>query len=427
MKSKLLIPFLLVCCTAMSQQKITTGTPINDLFIPHLINSSVKSMRLSDYFDRLLIIDFWATNCSGCVAQLPKLSILQKKFGNKLAVLPVTYEDEQRVSAFFKKNKYVQGVDLPLVVEDKNLAAAFKHLSIPHEVWIYKGKLVAVTASDYVTAGNIQFILDGHQNNWQVKNDFLLPVDTAKAFLQIDPAQYADAGGRLQYAAVFGYRENPGLGRIEGTTYDTVRHTRRDFFINKTILSAYLDYWSELSDSSANRVYPINLPASRVVLEVKDPSIDPFKKGEYMDVWHRQHLICYESVSPDTPQTSRQRARRIIADLDHLLGLHGRYEVRRQSCWLLVKTGTTSRVHPNNAGENGYQITTESITYVMNQQPGNKPVFNETGDTTPIYLDTPITSWTDLDALRSILQPYGIGIREEERDVQLFILTDKAP
>ena len=66
------------------------------------------------YFSNLrntvVILNFWATWCPPCVAEMPELQALHKKYGNRVAFVLVTSEKPEVVEAFMEKNQYVMPV-----------------------------------------------------------------------------------------------------------------------------------------------------------------------------------------------------------------------------------------------------------------------------------------------------------------------------
>jgi len=446
MKKLIIVLLLSLGITAAAQQKkvlkkaarpavknLTVGDQVPDILIPRLINYKSKSAKLSDFKCDLMIIDFWSINCSGCVAGLPKMKALQDKFGDSIKILPVTFDPEKTTVDFWKTNRYTKGLDLLSVVGDKTFEAYFKHLGIPHEIWIYKDTVVAITFADYVTEDNIRAILQGKRVNWPIKNDFITPIDYNKPFLHIDNRQYTDTVGPVKYAAVFGYREQDIAGK-NGVHKDTVRHTIRSYFVNDLVLSAYERCWQELRDPEMENFEADHPLITRCILEVKNPMdyAEIEQSGEYLNVWHRKHLFCYEAVSPDTGQTREQLARADLANLDYLLGLHGRFETRKVKCLVLVKTGgdaklTTSGGYGKTAYENGKVVLKNaelaSLLYQMNKYVGNPPVFDETKFKGHVDMDLDATSWTDIAGIRASLQNYGLDLKEEERELEMFVLT----
>lgn len=414
------------------QQKgrtLNVGDMVPDTFIPKILNDTKGSAMLSDYKDRLLIVDFWDTNCKGCIAAMPRLEALQKRFGNTLKILPVTVESAPDIKKFLAENHYTKDLNISTVVEDKTLGNLFRYKILSHEAWIYKGKLVALTQVDYIDSTNIQFILDGKKNNWPVKDDYLPPVDYSKPFLQVDNRQYTEKTGPLRYVAFFGYR--PNIYSESGVAYDSVRHTRRDYFTNYTALTAYMMYWSKIRPEGF--VYPAK---NRIVLEVKDST--RFKNGDdfndYNDVVHRKLLFCYESVRPDNGETPAQQAKAAITDLDYFLGVHARYEKRKTRCLVLVSTGATDKLKtiPAVIDENDRSVKTEHgsdmkyFLMMLNETKNIPPVIDETNYKGEYFMQLKLDSYANIPALRTALQAYGLDLKEEEREIEMFVVTDNA-
>jgi len=51
-----------------------------------------RTVRLSDFRGKVVLINFWTTWCSACVGEMPALVALQKKHGNNLAIIGVSLD-----------------------------------------------------------------------------------------------------------------------------------------------------------------------------------------------------------------------------------------------------------------------------------------------------------------------------------------------
>jgi cytochrome c biogenesis protein CcmG, thiol:disulfide interchange protein DsbE len=79
------------------------GKPAPDLSIQTL-NGKGK-ISLESVQGKLLVIDFWATWCGPCKQSFPKLEELSKKVGEKVAIVGISVDDEQKgVLEFAKEN-----------------------------------------------------------------------------------------------------------------------------------------------------------------------------------------------------------------------------------------------------------------------------------------------------------------------------------
>ena len=82
--------------------------------------------------DEVVFLNFWATWCSPCVAELPEIQKLYEKYGDKLVFMLVTNESPEVVKAFMDKHGYMlpvfysqAGIGMPQVLEHSSLPTTF--------------------------------------------------------------------------------------------------------------------------------------------------------------------------------------------------------------------------------------------------------------------------------------------------------------
>jgi len=83
-----------------------------------------KTVRSSDFKDKVVILDFWATWCPPCRAEIPGFVELQKKYqaqGLRVVGVSVDQASAETVKAFAQKS----GINYPVVLADTNIVDAF--------------------------------------------------------------------------------------------------------------------------------------------------------------------------------------------------------------------------------------------------------------------------------------------------------------
>ncbi|WP_342328709.1 redoxin domain-containing protein [Pedobacter sp. FW305-3-2-15-E-R2A2] len=419
---------------------LNIGDQLPDFEIPVIINGTKRSMRSSAFKDQLLIIDFWSIYCSGCIAAMPKMDSLQKHFGDKIKILPVTYEAETLVTNFWKKNRNTKNLGLSSVVEDKIFSSYFRHQTIPHEAWIYQGKVIAITTEQYVDKTNIQKVLNGELIKWPIKNDFYVFDGSKEPLFKVNTTQ-VNPSSIINYAAISGYKEqvnSEGLSGGSGVVRDPNEKKVRVFFLNQAIFTSYELNWRNIINPTTLVRPSAAITPNQIVWQVTDRSRYKYEfKTDYQANWIRKNGICFESLNPDTGQTQAEISRSIVKNLNYLLGLDVRWEKRKEKILVLIRTTDKDKLKSKTVltdykdqfkVEGNIQrfrsTNLTSVVYKLNEQEQNPYVFDETGYKNEVDLDLNIHSWTDIASIRKALQAYDLDLKEEERLVDKFVFAE---
>jgi len=83
-----------------------------------------KTVHLSDFRGKAVLLNFWATWCQPCKIEMPWFEQLQKQYGNDgLQVIGVAMDDASKEDvAKFAKNL---GVDYPILLGKENVGDAY--------------------------------------------------------------------------------------------------------------------------------------------------------------------------------------------------------------------------------------------------------------------------------------------------------------
>lgn len=411
---------------APNKTALKIGDQVPDITINNIINyrgadgKPTATAKLSDFKGKLLILDFWDTYCSSCIEVLPKLDSLQKAFGDSISILPVTAQSEQSIKKFLSNNGYLKGYTIQTIVEDKILGRLFPHTMIPHDVWIdHNGKVCAITDAQYITTLNIRALLHGKSLDWAIKKD-IVDYNEAKPLLNANLI----SGGTIYYSTITPFIS--GVPPAFGVKEDTIHSTIRTYVINFPILKMYLIAFGHL----------FAFPANHIVLEVKDKNNYIYDKSRgYAADWNQKHSYSYESNLPSTI-TDKERLRLMAQDMNKYLSLYGRMETRRLQCLILSLSKndislfqTKGEKHLNTLSETTgakalRNARLSNLVWKMNDMPGTMPVVDETGYSGKVDMVFNVNSFDDVPQLRKELARYGLKLSQEERSLEVLVLSE---
>lgn len=404
-------------------QSLSIGDSLPTTVINNTINNNNITIRTSDYKNKLLILDFWSTSCISCLEALPLFDKLQRKFDKKVKILAVTQEKYKDVNSFWKKNGYTKNIKLTFVVNDLILSSYFPHVSLPHEVWIYNGRIIAITNGDYVDEYNIKKVLAGEKIDWVVKKDFR-DFDSRIPLFKINVNQINQKLTNLHYVAISGYL--PGIGNDAlfsdfGIIRDKIQKTIRVYILNASIYNAFIGL-TNLSGIINSLIKPSQLTdPNQVIWNVSDKNKYQYfnkNKSGYISEWMLNHSFCYESLSSDTGQTDEQLYKQVMSELNLLLGLDVQWKKQSQKVYVLIKNRNITPIKRLN-----YGIYSSNLVHSMNQRVNSPYVFDETGEN--LLLPENISKYERLDSLNMILKNHGLILKEEEREVDKLMFNEK--
>jgi peroxiredoxin len=117
-----------------------------------LMTEDGSKTQISDYRGKVLLLNFWATDCGGCVLEIPSFIELQKAYKDKgfTAVgvsMDISYEDLKnaneawgRVRPFMAKH----GTNYPIAMGDDAISKAYALNAFPATYLIDKSGKIAV-------------------------------------------------------------------------------------------------------------------------------------------------------------------------------------------------------------------------------------------------------------------------------------------
>ena len=121
-----------------------------------LKDSSGKTAQLKDYRGKVVLLDFWATWCTGCKKEIPWFSELQRKYGEKgFAMVGVSLDEGgwNVLKPFLAENK----VPYRMLLGDDTTAQQYGITNLPDTFLIdQQGRVAAVYRAGLVDKDDVE-------------------------------------------------------------------------------------------------------------------------------------------------------------------------------------------------------------------------------------------------------------------------------
>lgn len=376
-----------------------------------------QTIKLGDYKNTLIILDFWATWCPSCITSLQKLDTIQKELTTEVVIIPVTNDKLEKAEAFIKAQRW----QLPTVVNSSILQEYFPHKYIPHYVWVNpEGRIEAITGIEPVNRANIKAVINGENLNVPNKVD-LLSFDSKKP-LFIDGN--GGNGTAIKYRSLFS-EAIPGVFQMTSSVIsDSINKTSRIYGINCRALTLYSLAYKKIQSFSKERIKYEIIDSVKRALFVS--SEDPSRPST-------SDLFTYELITPSS-EADKVRGR-VAVDLQHFFGLNARFEKRKTDCYVLKalpnlhKSSSKGGERKDNFfDEDSGQIYTQNNTmdalygYLNEVLP--LLVVDETNYSKTLDLKFPRPDQKDLTPLKEALRKQGILLEKAKREIEFFIISD---
>ncbi|MDN5286590.1 MAG: Redoxin domain protein [Mucilaginibacter sp.] len=416
--------------------ELKIGDTLPALLIRDFLPARSKSIPAADlYHEGLLIINFWATWCIPCQAELSRLDSLQDKFRGQLHVLSVAYEDSVKVRKFLQSRPDIHTSNLMMITDDKILIKWFKHRFVPHNVWIdSKGVIKAITNGEEINAENIASFLKQSTLSVEVKKDNL-------NFHWDQPFHLGDSS--------FAYRSiiTPYIDGIGGGDISWGNHRSgmtRYFGFNKAIVDLFWVAFTGNPEYYAvdYRLVKIltkdSIKFFRPAIHGDQPSPTRFKRHKD---WDSKYTFCYDLTMPKTPDSLFYAY--VQSDLERYFHITCLREYQQMACNVISKSKgkyslaayrtTSDSVSTVAIKDHALIISHATVRDLMNKilstfNSKDNLWLDESGIHFPINLTIPLDreSPVTMTEIRKKLAAYGLRVSQEKRPYPIMVLKDKA-
>ena len=146
--------FGILAAVCLVSQACVPARPVKLLKTAHdfaLNDSEGVRIKLSDYKGRVVLLNFWATWCKGCVLEIPWFIEFQERYKDSgLSVIGVSIDEGWKpVKAFVEEKK----VNYPIVLDTEGLRRIYELNSMPMTLLIDRRCAIAASYIGVVDKG----------------------------------------------------------------------------------------------------------------------------------------------------------------------------------------------------------------------------------------------------------------------------------
>ncbi|MXN91143.1 redoxin family protein [Flavobacterium sp. Sd200] len=435
MTLRIILGQVLLCCifyNTVCAQKINPteiGSKLPELQLKHIYGKPSEQLKLSDFRGKAILLDFWATWCPPCVASLPFLDSLQRRFRNDLMVICVTREGDKTVNGVLNRQFSNNPPAFLTVLKDSVIEKYFPHQSIPHCILIdKKGIVMAITEKVGVTYDSIHDLIDG--NTLKIDNKpRTIKYDTHKPPYASKQVVLGDEF--LYHSMVTKYREDLNPSYARGINNDFIA------CINSSIVRLFQCAYGkfDLSWLDMNRV------VCRGFTDFTDSAkIGIFKSEALINNWKnniKTNAYSYELAVRDTFFTTDGLFEMMQQDLNRYFSRYGievhPEKINRKVLALVYNESKNLYNFKQGSGESikisgdrFLRIANQPIAYFLSQlQPYLKvkvPVVNRTGYTGKINIEIN-GDMSSVSTVNKSLGVYGLKLIEKEEPTEVIVIT----
>lgn len=394
------------------RQALKVGDSLINFPKAQVINYDRSTFDYAKSKGKLLLLDFFNTRCSSCIAKMPTMEKIQKEMNGQLEVVMVTYEDKATMEKFYKSNKYLKEhkCKLPTIVSDTSLIKLFPYNTVSHVVWIFDHQIKAISHPDYVNQENIMKVIKGETVEIPIKNDF----EVVEIQTNDDATDRTDADliGKVELTTY-----NPKL-TLNGLKidYDSITGMQTAYINNVSILGAFTSARAKIKDPT------YFLIKDRYEWHVKDPEQYEYFESEENPyrLWAEKNAICYKRVSrrklPDSTW-----AKLVMHDIADFLQIDVSWEIKSKRCLVIGTTEKGEKIIPQKS-----VVFQESGALALGMDFSGRflPAIDEANFKSPLTLPA-IKDLKNYKELNPYLAGYGLMIKEELRDIEVLVVKER--
>ena len=151
-------------------RQLKNSESYKSLFLRNILSSlSFKSIngeiaRLSDYGEKIILLDFWESWCSPCINVFPEIDEIKKEYNEELEVFSINTilaDDESDVMNFVKNNSY----NFNWLLDTNGVSETLVSDGIPYKILIYPNGEITFYLGSRGSKGDYDFIKKNIESN----------------------------------------------------------------------------------------------------------------------------------------------------------------------------------------------------------------------------------------------------------------------
>jgi thiol-disulfide isomerase/thioredoxin len=432
--------FIFLFIKISGQSTFSVGSTVREFAFSHLINYPSSTAKIKSFNKKLIILDFWAKSCSGCILYWPKILQLQNQFRDSVQIILMDpWDSEADVRAVIDKRKKLANVNmnLPGSCGDKKLLQLLPITTIPFIViikddtvrYIANGEILKPSCISAILKGN--FILSG--NETFIDNTERIRIDPVLPFFGQANVENARHEGISINDVISQSTLTRGNDSLWMGQYIRIKDDRGFITcINSSVAELYRLAYSERVDPMAGGDDEAMLMKSSIIWEATDSA---FYQGSVDNSIQYQNLYNYQLISRFKTVPELRRIMR--EDIGKYFGLDVHWEKRKRKCLVLsaedtmlisYRTGgwkrlmSISMVNMNKIPIIYFIRGLEDLISYYYDSP--YAIIDETGLKGNLGSFSLEADFNDPASLDKALQKYKMHFTLEEREVRVLIIRD---
>jgi peroxiredoxin len=159
-----------VTCVSAATVHAVLKSPSSRTAAPsfNLVEASGGTAQLTDYRGKVVVLNFWATECGGCRLEIPWLVDIARNFKNKSVTvigisMDISYEDlKNAAEAWAKVKPFVEGhqITYPILMGDGEVTKRYDIQALPVTYLIDQRGRIAATYVGLIDQQNVKANID---------------------------------------------------------------------------------------------------------------------------------------------------------------------------------------------------------------------------------------------------------------------------